>query len=89
MNVTILDDQIVDLPIGLDGVPRMSELSGFGVLAMQGTWTAPDTFNIDLQVPGVPEQWTFLIRFVNNDMHVMLKERLSGYSTSVSGKGGT
>lgn len=77
---------VLDLPIGMDAVPRMAEIPGWGTTIMRGTWTASDTFIINLDVLGLPEHYTMAMRFVDDQMLVMFSELLGGQKVQLEGE---
>lgn len=79
-------DTVLNLPIGMDAVPRTAEIPGWGVTVMRGVWTAPDTFTIDLDVLGLPEHYTMAMRFVDDQMLVVFSELLSGQQVQLVGE---
>jgi hypothetical protein len=79
-------DFVMDLPIGMDAVPRMAEIPDWGTTVMHGTWTAPDTYIINLDVLGLPEHYTMAMQFENDHMLVMFSELLSGQQIQLIGE---
>ncbi|MBZ0292379.1 MAG: beta-lactamase family protein [Anaerolineae bacterium] len=77
---------VIDLPIGMDAVPRMAEIPGWGTTVMRGTWIAADTFVINLDVLGLPEHYTMAMHFENDQMLVMFSELLSGQQVQLEGE---
>lgn len=66
---TAREDQNVHFTIGLDGTPRMTENETGGYVA-QGTWTAPDTLAVEVEVVGYTtfDKWEF--RFGEDSLSV-------------------
>ncbi|MBZ0303972.1 MAG: beta-lactamase family protein [Anaerolineae bacterium] len=79
-------DFVMDLPIGMDAVPRLAEIPGWGTTVMRGTWTAPDTYIINLDVLGLPEHYAMAMQFGNDHMLVMFSELLSGQQVQLEGE---
>ena len=79
-------DFVLYLPIGMDAVPRMAEIPGWGTTVMRGRWTAPDTFIVNLDVLGLPEHYTMAMRFVDDQMLVTFSELLSGQQVQLEGE---
>ena len=84
--LTLDNDQSVELPIGLDGLPRLTELPGFGLLSLQGSWTAPDSFKLGIQILGLPEDYSLLAQFTDAEMHVVFQEALGGDMHALVGR---
>lgn len=69
--------------VGLDGVYRFTETE-IGCIAAFGSWTAPDTFEINSQQIGYTAPTRFVLTFTGNEIEVTEVSQTG--STSYSGK---
>jgi hypothetical protein len=60
------DRNLVQLPVGLDDVPRVTEAEGY-LRAYKGTWLGDDRFFMSYQIVGYSENATFDITFSGDE----------------------
>jgi hypothetical protein len=70
------DRNLVQLPVGLDNVPRVTDAEGYS-RAYKGTWLGEDTFFMSYQIVGYSENGTFSMRFSGDDAFVTFTVRTS------------
>jgi CubicO group peptidase (beta-lactamase class C family) len=76
------DRNLVQLPVGLDNVPRITEAEGY-LRAYEGTWLGDDTFFMSYQIVGYSENGTFSMRFSGDDVFVTFTVRTSEETTEL------
>lgn len=64
-------------PIGLDGVYRKAEPTGFGSRAVKGAWVDGHTFVVDLQYLGTGEQRKWMLSFDGERVTLRGRDRAS------------
>jgi CubicO group peptidase (beta-lactamase class C family) len=76
------DRNLVQLPVGLDDVPRVTEAEGY-LRAYKGTWLGDDRFFMSYQVVGYSENGTFDMRFSGDEALVTFTVRTSERTTDL------
>jgi CubicO group peptidase (beta-lactamase class C family) len=77
-----LNGQTTTIPIGLDGVLRLSDTG-----ALRGTWKTERQFEIEMYGLGMPVHWSYTLTFSDSGdtMKVDLLEHLSGQANTMTG----
>jgi CubicO group peptidase (beta-lactamase class C family) len=76
------DRNLVQIPVGLDNVPRVTEAEGY-LRAYKGTWLSDDTFFMSYQIVGYSENGMFNITFSGNEAFVTFTVRTSESTTEL------
>ena len=84
LKLVFADDYILELPVGLDNVWRVSE-SRFGPLAAKGFWQTDDTFRVNIQHVNNAEELRVDINFGDVPIQMTLHELTTDVEAIVVG----
>ncbi len=87
LRVSSVNGEALDLPVGLDGVPRLGPGRDRQPAATRGAWLDEQTFELDLDEVGNLNHWTWTLVFEGDRVTLRAVERNGLPTATIAGTG--
>lgn len=85
LTLNFADGEVVQIPVGLDGLYWRSENSRLGLIAAKGTWTDADTFRLNLRQVDDVDEYRMDFSFAQELLEVIIFELSEAEAYAVLG----